>query len=149
MNDLPNVVPLFLSTESERTCVRNASEVPAFRPFVEKLNEEPRAIRSRCARLLAELFRTRLYPLDITEAQARTILAHTESRKQFIAAEFLRMQADEKWKSIYGMWRPLWCDITDTDVRTFVQYAVAMLARLYYLEPVAYMRTKRNASTVG
>lgn len=149
MNTPSNIVPLSLSSESEAFCDRRAAEVPAYRPLVDRLKEEPRAIRARCARQLAELFRNRLYSLDLTERQARTILAHKESENLFVAAEFLRMQADEKWKSIYGMWRPLWCDVADTDVRTFTRYAVAMLARLYYLEPVAYMRAKRHASTVA
>lgn len=149
MNTPSNVVLLSVSTESEDICVRKAAEVPAYRPLVDRLKEEPRAIRARCARQLAELFRRRLYTLDLTEVQARTILVHKESKERFIAAEFLRMQADEKWKSIYGMWRPLWCDVADTDVRTFIRYAVAMLARLYYLEPVAYMHAKRYASAVA
>lgn len=148
--DVPsNIVPLFSSTESESFCIQMADEVPAYRPLVEMLNEEPRATRARCAERLSELFRRGMYSLDLTESQARTILKHKESRKLFVASEFLRMQASERWMSVYRMWRPIWNDVSDTGVRAFAQYAVAMLARLYYLEPVAYMHTKRQASTVA
>lgn len=149
MNAPLNVVPLFLPSESEQLCQRRAVEIPAYRPIVERLKEESPVVRKQCACQLAELFRRRLYTLDLTEAQAKTIVAHKESKEHFIAAEFLRMQADEKWKSVYMMWQSLWCDIADSRVRTFTRYAAAMLARLYYLEPTVYMHAKRHASTVA
>ncbi|HTM68979.1 MAG TPA: hypothetical protein VL426_06815 [Candidatus Binatia bacterium] len=114
---------------------------PALGAVADRLPPEGDGARCAHERVLAQAFTLLLHLPEVSREEADVALGHEASAEDVTVEELARLH--EGNAELYEIWRCVWAEEADEALRAFGRYCVALIARLYRLEP--HIRRERLA----
>jgi hypothetical protein len=119
---------------------------PAMGAVAARLPDNGDTLRDGCERMLARAFTLLLHLPDLTREEADVLLDHDAGIEETTLEELTRLSQDPEKVELYIVWREVWADVEDADIRRFARYVVALIARMYRLE--CHVKRERAAEAV-